>query len=155
MVHLGKCALPKYPDLDSVKSTRKKKNYGKPIENINFFVGPKGGPFSFSFSLFCSCAKDNCFGFLKMKGILLVALFACVAWGKFTYNETTATTMMDYCGSAYCCGNLGHGVEDWSCHACALNPGTQNITVISDLITQANGYVAYNVPQNRFVGSFF
>ena len=109
------------------------------------------------FCPFLFCSVLFCFVLLvrkKMKGVLvLLGLFASVALGM-TYNETTATTMVDYCGSAYCCGNLGHGVEHWGCNACALNPGTQNITVFSDLLTQANGFVAYNVPQDRFVIAF-
>ena len=93
---------------------------------------------------------------LSPLSLLLVCFLFCLPSSAVEYNETLAITMVDYAGAAYCCGNLGHGVKNWNCNACKLNPGTINITVFSDLLTQANGFVGFVILSvSLFLSLFF
>ena len=61
------------------------------------------------------------------------------------YNLKDSQRLMDLAAAAYCCGNLGHGVADWSCEACKRQPQVTNVTVISSKDWKdGNGYVAYD-----------
>ena len=61
------------------------------------------------------------------------------------YSVGTANRMCEFALASYCCGNLGHGVADWSCDACKKQPEVTNVTVFSSgLNKDANGFVAYD-----------
>lgn len=64
------------------------------------------------------------------------------------YSLDLSTYLVDFAGAAYCGGDLGRGVENWSCDACKKHPEVHNVTVISDDETGTTGYVALAYPTN-------
>lgn len=61
-----------------------------------------------------------------------------------SYSVGLANRMCEFALASYCCGNLGHGVADWSCDACKKQPEVTNVTVFSSKLDKdANGFVAY------------
>jgi len=75
-------------------------------------------------------------------GIVGLLLFS---QANAAYSVGLANRMCEFALASYCCGNLGHGVETWTCDACELQPQITNVTVFaSNLIYDANGFVAYD-----------
>jgi len=89
-------------------------------------------------------------------GVMLIGLvfLGVIVNAQGEYDPDKSWSMVNYAGAAYCTGLLGNGVDDWDCNACASNPGMQNITTVSDFLTQANGYVGYNSITNEIIVSF-
>jgi len=69
------------------------------------------------------------------------------------YNEVVAKQLTLYTGAAYCCGLLGKGCEQWNCPICSILP-MQNLTVIKNASTDANGFVGYNPLNNTIIVTF-
>jgi len=71
------------------------------------------------------------------------------------YTVSQACRMCEFALASYCCGNLGHGVADWSCEACHLQPQMENITVFSSGVDlDANGFVAWDPIEEAIVIAF-
>jgi hypothetical protein len=71
------------------------------------------------------------------------------------YSVHEANRMMEFALASYCCGNLGHGVADWSCQACGYQPQMQNISVCSSGIEKdANGFVGYDPAEQAIIVAF-
>jgi predicted lipase len=70
-----------------------------------------------------------------------------------SYVESQANLMVKYAAASYCCGTLGSGVVDWSCHICQQIPYL-NTTVFTDRTTGTNGYVGSDPAARTIIVAF-
>jgi len=71
-----------------------------------------------------------------------------------SYNESIAYYLVDFVGISYCCGNLGHGVEDWSCDYCKKHPQVSyHKEFKSSLLdfTGTGGFLAYDNSTQKLI----
>jgi len=71
-----------------------------------------------------------------------------------SYEESLAYYLVDFAGASYCCGNLGRGVEDWSCTACKKHPNVlYHKTFASSFFnfTGTGGFVAYDNATKKLI----
>jgi len=87
--------------------------------------------------------------------ILLQFVFR-VLQSRTNYSHTNAVRMCELSLAAYCCGNLGHGCENWSCNSCKTQQGIVNVTQVhtTELNNNVNGYVAYDIQLSAIIVSF-
>jgi hypothetical protein len=77
--------------------------------------------------------------------IVLFSQLALLLNANAGYNVGLANRMCEFALASYCCGNLGHGAEDWTCQSCQQQPQISSVTVFSSGLNQdANGFVAYD-----------
>jgi len=72
-----------------------------------------------------------------------------------TYSQADALRFVDYCLASYCCDGMGaSGVQNWSCEACAREPGVINVTVVSNVTINSNAFVAYDTRHRSIIVVF-
>merc|ERR1711966_153649 len=71
-------------------------------------------------------------------------LFCCLGYATATvaYDHELAERLVNYAGASYCAGKPS--AASWSCYACKMNPGFQNITSVHDKETDGRGIVGYD-----------
>jgi len=84
--------------------------------------------------------------------VVVFCIIGCAAYPT-SYSEAAAKLAVQYSGASYCCGQLGHGCENWSCEVCKHLPYV-NTTVLKNNTDNVNGYVGYDAKDNVIIVAF-